>query len=197
MSKKPLQTTPSLADSKLVPPEIVEILGAPALVGCESAEVFYRMMSRFVVEFSPQTVTEWLLVWDLVNVNWEIARYRRMKASFIRAESPAAADRLLRDDDKRGIFRLKAFSPPVPADKTGRSGAKELLASSGISLDDVAGAAAFYMVKKLTQIEDLIERLELRRERQFKELQAHRVFSLSSSTASADKIIEEAVVIEQ
>ena len=36
-------------------------------------------------------MTEWLLVSDLVNINWEIARYRRLKATCIRLEMPDVA----------------------------------------------------------------------------------------------------------
>src|SRR5262245_6147629 len=80
---------------ELLPSEILEIFGPPALVGSESAEKFYSLMRKFVIEFDPRTITEWFLVWDLTNNAWETIRYRRMKASLVRLESPKVTRKIV------------------------------------------------------------------------------------------------------
>ena len=88
--------------SELIPLGVREILGRPALVGSDSEDAFYQMMAMFVAELDPQTITEWTLIFDLTNINWELRRYRRMKATFIQFEIPNTLNRLL---EERSSYR--------------------------------------------------------------------------------------------
>ena len=185
--------------SELLPPEILELLGPPALVGSKSPELFYAMMGRFVVEFDPGTITEWLLVSDLVNVNWEIARYRRLKATYVRLEMPDVANRLMRDPPSFGqplIFGHEHFGPNNPKPKLSRrrTPTESLLESKGLSISDVADATMAKLHLSIGQMEGLIERLEIRRERLLRELRTHKTFAVSSAVENANSYVEEAIV---
>ena len=51
-----------------------------------------------------------------------------------------------------------------------------------------------HLQKSIGRIEDLIERLEIRRERLLRELRTHKTFSVSSAVKNANSYVEEVVV---
>lgn len=63
-------------------------------------EVFQQMI---VDDIQPQTNIEWLWTLDLVELSWEIVRYRRLKKSILNAYRAHAIEAILRRLDGQGM----------------------------------------------------------------------------------------------
>ena len=67
----------------LIPDDIAELLGPRPLLSGESAERYDAMFARFIVEFEPDGVIEWVLLRDVHDLTWEIQRVRVLIASLV------------------------------------------------------------------------------------------------------------------
>ena len=70
------------------------------------------------------------------------------------------------------------------------------LAGWGFTLDEVADIALSDSLRHVTRIEELIERLEVRREKLQREIRAHRAIGLSSLASKTKEVVEDAIVAE-
>ena len=174
---------------ELLPPDIIQLLGPPALVGSELPKRFYALMSRFVVQFDPGEINEWFVLWDLVNVYWEIARYRRVKAAFVRLELPNVASQLLREAGGGKSLGYQSFIPrihqhrPLTIDE-------RVLAAIGLTLGDVADITIVRSFKIVSEIDNIIDRLETRRDKLLTELRTHKAFSVNPAVKNFSSFIQ-------
>ena len=70
--------------TETIPPDILDILGSPPLLATEDPSDYHAMIAQLVDAIRPQDVITWMLVKDLVDHRFEVARYRRMKADVMR-----------------------------------------------------------------------------------------------------------------
>ena len=74
--------------SKAYPPELPEtlarIFGAPPLVGDEDPRVYRQFFSLLAAEYAPRSTGDWLIVKDMVDIDWERLRERQLKAEVIK-----------------------------------------------------------------------------------------------------------------
>ena len=117
MAKKPktsdanlVRVEPDDGLNAVIPAGIVELLGPPPLIGSETPSRFRRFMTLFVVEFDPKSISEWMLVVDIVNVSWEIQRYRRARTTLITLSCPKVASELF-FDNMLEQFKFAEFIP--------------------------------------------------------------------------------------
>jgi hypothetical protein len=74
-----------------VPAHIVELLGTPPLLKGEDPKQYQALFAELARTVKPADIIEWLWVRDILDLTWDIIRYRRIKASWIRdneLESP-------------------------------------------------------------------------------------------------------------
>lgn len=69
---------------KILPAELLEILGPPPILSTEEERVYYGMMARLAKDIAPNDILTWLLIKDLVDHRIEIDRCRRLKVSAVR-----------------------------------------------------------------------------------------------------------------
>jgi len=153
--------------SFVIPNDILELLGPPPLIGTEDPSHYRALLTRFAVEFEPKTITEWFLVFDLVNVNWEILRYRRVRTTLIRLACRDALALIDKDNNRSRAWNwhLKTqMACGIAVSRKSRSmgptALRRELAEAGLTVEDVYDSV---LIKKLDQIErfdKLIERLE-------------------------------------
>jgi len=58
---------------------------APALLPGEDPDHYQLIRDAVVREIDPQTAIEWLFVSDLVELSWDILRYRRLRQKVLEA----------------------------------------------------------------------------------------------------------------
>ena len=76
---------------------------APALLPGEDPEHYQSIRDAVVREIEPQTPLEWLFVSDLVELSWDILRYRRLRQKVLEASRELAIQATLERIDLAGI----------------------------------------------------------------------------------------------
>jgi hypothetical protein len=66
-----------------VPAHVVELLGPASLIKGENPNQYGALLSEVARTVKPADIMEWLWVKDIVDLTWDILRYRRLKANGI------------------------------------------------------------------------------------------------------------------
>lgn len=68
----------------LLPTEVEALAPPPLLLPGESLEKYQLMLSVGSAEFAPCSAIQWLLAIDVVELSWEIQRYRLLRQKHYR-----------------------------------------------------------------------------------------------------------------
>ena len=66
-----------------VPAHVIELLGPAPLLKGENLKQYQALLSEIARTVKPADIMEWLWVKDIVDLTWDILRYRRLKANGI------------------------------------------------------------------------------------------------------------------
>src|SRR5258708_5084579 len=73
----------SIADD--IPTDVLHLIGLPPTLPWESKELYFKMIASFAEALEPDDLISWMLIKDLADHRLEIARYRVIKAGFVKA----------------------------------------------------------------------------------------------------------------
>lgn len=85
------------------PAELKHFAEPPLLLPGESLREYEVLRQMIVDDIQPQTNIEWLWTLDLVELSWEILRYRRLKKSILDIHRVTAIEAILRRLDGEGM----------------------------------------------------------------------------------------------
>jgi hypothetical protein len=95
-------------------PETLRPFAIPCLMGGESVKEYELLRDLLIDDIAPRSCIEWLLLFDLAEVSWEILRYRRLKVRALELFRVKAVEALLLRLDGAGIHgdmeRLKRLT---------------------------------------------------------------------------------------
>ena len=74
--------TPSITPASLT---IRRLFGPPQLLQGEDAAAYDELLSRICAAISPVDVIDEMLIADVVSLEWDVLRWRRLKTSLIRS----------------------------------------------------------------------------------------------------------------
>src|SRR5882672_1028895 len=97
------QTARDSSGSLTVPAELVPFSEPSFLLPGESRQDFEAIRQMMVDDIRPETNIEWLWTLDLVELSWEILRYRRLKKRILDAHRVAAIEAILQRLDGEGM----------------------------------------------------------------------------------------------
>jgi hypothetical protein len=90
---------PSVIALNSIPADVVAMLGPPPLLPTEDEKLYFAILARIARPIRSPDIVTWMLIKDLADHRFEIARYRRMKTRLIqgaadqeRARSRAGAE---------------------------------------------------------------------------------------------------------
>lgn len=66
------------------------LLAVPMLLPGESHEKYETLRDAIIADIQPQTTIEWLWVSDLIELSWDILRYRRLRQKLLQTSREAA-----------------------------------------------------------------------------------------------------------
>jgi len=127
-----------------------ELCGSPPLVDGEDAERYQRLLAGIVKAVQPVDVPEWLWVRDIVDLQWEILRYRSAKAHLISSAEAEARRNLLLDD------------------------AVDRFSSSDISDPAIIAHAIAARITDLRRFDLMLMSMEFRRDNAYREIEQRR-----------------------
>jgi hypothetical protein len=183
----------------LIPPAVAQIFADPPLVRGEEAGAYQAMVAQLGAESGAASIVDWLLVKDVADLTWQIARTRRWVSAFV-------------DGGERS--GLAAAIQPFVADRTrycadfarrlvaehcakGEGGRTALLAQYGLSAR-IGGAQAFFTsLRRLAEAEDLLMRLEYRRDRALAQIEVRRATFGKALRAATNGVIDAETVAHE
>ena len=89
--------------SLTVPTELIPSSGPFLLLPGEDLREFEAIRQMMVDDIQPETNIEWLWTLDLVELSWEILRYRRLKKRILDAHRAVAIETILQRLDGEGM----------------------------------------------------------------------------------------------
>ena len=162
-------------NSKLVVQSLM--LGpAPVLEG-EDSKAYNDLLMKISSHVNPSNIIEDLWVHDVVHKAWDVLRYRRYKMALLKAAMPKALEETLTpfmDDPSRfgavGRYNIHGHREPTPAmelvnrwarrDPKAVKEVDEILASGGLTLEDVEARAFSNEIERMQQFDRLITNAE-------------------------------------
>jgi len=151
-------------DQKIVPTSKrtknrISFFGPPPLLIGEDHEAYNQLLASVIDCVAPADCLEEIWTNDIVQQTWDIIRYRRSKTAMLNNAMPNAVALLL----------------SVPMKKTyDVERVEQLLASAGMTIDQVQGRALEFKLEQIDKVERLITLVEMRRSATFREIDRHR-----------------------
>jgi len=165
-------SAPQKAGEIEVPVTLAEALGEPPLINGEKLEEYRALHSYFARATQPRNALEWTLLRDVVDLTWEIRRYRRAGDQFIRGGRKDAMASLLQGfyDEGTGIVTpasshagTAAAAAMAKNGEAGENGIASILKCYGLTLETVTSQALVLRAGALERLERLIISAERRR----------------------------------
>ena len=153
--------------------ELEDLLGPPPLLPNESHADYEGLKARLRAKISPQDMLEEIWVRDILDLQWEVLRMRRIKARILSSSSPEGLESLLY---RRVPYHAKdkLVEGWGRADKETIKEVGVLLKLRGLSLDDVDAHSLLKLIKPLEAIDRMISQAEARRNNALREIEKSR-----------------------
>jgi hypothetical protein len=103
LTRKDREVVGASRGSLTVPAELTPFSEPSFLLPGESHQDFEAIRRMMVDDIKPETNIEWLWTLDLVELSWEILRYRRLKKRILDAHRAAAIEAILQRLDGEGM----------------------------------------------------------------------------------------------
>jgi hypothetical protein len=91
------------AQRRSIPAQLRSLLNPPRLLPGESQTDYATVRQMMIDEVAPQSSIEWLWTIDLIELSWDVVRYRSLREKVLEAYREAAVESLLHRIDNLGI----------------------------------------------------------------------------------------------
>ena len=168
---------------RLVPDDIAEVLGQRPLLSGECPNRYDALFARFIVEFEPDGIIEWILLRDVHDLTWEIQRVRMLIAGLVDASRSEALssdlDLICEDDPELKDQLMSAASRAWTLEAVGRQDlvakSRGILNDYQLSLASMKASAVRHSMTELATLEKICASLERRRSKALNEFHAYRI----------------------
>lgn len=168
-------------------PQELQRFATPALMAGERVEDYEILRQLLIEDVAPQSTIEWLWLFDLTELSWEILRYRKLKARALEMYRVRAIEALLYQLDGAGIpgdrEKVRRLTKRNAADwQSDLSAADEIESRlEQVGFDLVAiNAEIFVQAREIIALFDtLLHSAQRRRDMLIREIKASRSFGLS------------------
>ena len=153
--------------------ELEELLGPPPLLPNESLVDYEGLKARLRAKIVPQDVLEEIWLRDILDLQWEVLRMRRLKARLLGNSSPIGLESLLH----RRVYyteKEKLVEGWGRGDMDTVKDVEAILKSRGLSRDDVDAHSLLKRLEPLESIDRMISQAEARRNNALREIERSR-----------------------
>ena len=132
---------------QLIPSSVREILADPPLMRGEDAAAYERLVGQLGAESGAATAVDWLLVKDVADLTWQIARLRRWVSAYTASGERAGLANAVfplivrREDDAYQTARALADET---YEEGGGGGYRKVMAKHGVPAQHIGAAYAFF-----------------------------------------------------
>ena len=153
--------------------DLDDLLGPPPLLPSESAADYDGLRARLRARIAPRDVVEEIWLRDILDLQWEVLRMRRLKSRILSSSSPAGLKSLLNR-------RINDYNLDKIVEGFGR-GEREVikqvekaLKQFGLSGDDIDAHSLLKSLDPLERIDRMISQAEARRNTALREIERSR-----------------------
>ena len=169
--------TQSLPNSKDLNPteisELSELLGPPSLLHGESDADYEALKMRIMAAVKPVDAIEHLYVRDVIDLQWDLLRFRRLKAHLLSSSAPSGLAALMAAR-KYTHFNDARFASWLNNEPKAVKEIKALLTQWGLSEQDIYAQTMFKKINEFERLEKMAYSVEMRRNTALRELERHR-----------------------
>ena len=153
--------------------DLDDLLGPPPVLPNESLVDYEGLKARLRAKIAPQDMLEEIWLRDILDLQWEVLRMRRIKARILSSSGPAGLESLLH---RRVPYHAKdkLVEGWGRADKETIKEVGLILKQRGLSLDDIDAHSLLKLLKPLEAIDRLISQAEARRNNALREIEKSR-----------------------
>lgn len=153
--------------------ELDELLGPPPLLPNESRADYEGLKARLKAKIAPRDVIEEIWLRDILDLQWEVLRMRRLKALLLNNNSPAGLDSLLyrRVTHQTKQTLVEAWGR---GDKAAIQEIAGILHQRGLSMDDIDSHTLLKTLEPLERIDRMVTQAEGRRNNALREIERSR-----------------------
>lgn len=166
-------------------------LGSSPLLPGEVAADYDRLRAHVSAAVRPTDALEEIWLRDIVDLTWDVVRWRRLKDSLIVAHIPEGLTRIL--SIGLGFSAAEALAKSWAArDPQAIQKVAQLLASAGLTIDAAVAETLLRLIDPIERIVRLIMTAETRRNNALREIDRHRA-AFASAAQRALHDVEDAV----
>jgi hypothetical protein len=155
-------------------------LGAPPLLKGEDAKAYETLLAQVCDGIAPSDAIERMWVRDVVDLTWEIFRWRRVKTELIASAVPIALRKILAplaDAEEHSEWMDVLVKLWISQKPSGIKRVNKLLASASLTFNAVIAEAAKNHLDEIERVERLAAIAEGRRDAFLRELDRRRAFA--------------------
>ncbi len=170
MTSDPTMPVPHQSNELSIP-ERLRPFAEPALIAGESREDYELLRQLLIDDIQPQSNIEWLWLFDLAELSWEVLRYRKLKVHAIEMHHIKAIELLLLQIDGAGFSEndpvlrryTKINAAECRANPSTMRDVEMRLAAHGLDHDVISAAALLQAQAAVLLFETLAHRAQDRR----------------------------------
>ena len=177
--------------NELIPTSVREILADPPLMRGEDPAAYQRLVGQLGAESGAAAAVDWLLVKDVADLTWRIARLRRWVNAYTASKERSG---LANAVFPLIVYRVDGASQTARAladelyEDGGGSAYREVMAKHGVPAQHIGAAYAFFdNLKSVAEAERILTGLEHRRDRVITRIDARRAAFASALRAAAKR----------
>jgi len=179
MTPNASQLSPNVARSSdgEVLERVFAISSAPLLPGEKEAD-YAKLVARVVSAAKPRDTIEELLIRDVIDLSWEIARLRRIKAGILKASMSDGIREVL-DSLGHGDGQIYSDNQDLgrswaAGDKSAQKEVARALNAAGLALDEVTAKTVECNLDSFERLDRMLASAEARRNNALREIDRHR-----------------------
>jgi hypothetical protein len=179
MTPNASQLSPAVARSSdgEVLDRVFAISSAPLLPGEKEAD-YAKLGARVVSAAKPRDTIEELLIRDVIDLSWEIARLRRIKAGILKASMSDGVREVLNNlghgEGQRYEYTRELGRSWAAGDKSAQKEVARALNAAGLALDEVTAKTLECKLDSFERLDRMLASAEARRNNALREIDRHR-----------------------
>lgn len=165
-------------------------LGAAPLIEGEDRRAYNALLDEIIIAVKPQDIFEEIYVRDIVDLQWELMRWRRLNVALMTSELYAAVRDLL--TPICGVVKASNLADDCARrDPAAIEELRRILAAVGLDTDTLAARTLSRRIDRVERIDRLAANAEMRRRATLHDLRTHRS-EFAKLMRAAIKKVEEA-----
>jgi hypothetical protein len=170
-----MPTEQKIVSASKARPKRISFFGPPPLLKGEDPKAYNQLLTGVTDCVAPSDFLEEIWINDIVGQTWEIIRWRRVQTAVLNNGMPDALVKLQVAGAPLLLTQARRLMQAWAAGKSADvKRVKDLLASAGMTIDNVQGRALELKLEIIDGLDRLITSAELRRSATFREIERHR-----------------------